>query len=80
MIGVPLGATLTYNDNDEITCVVTNLSPPEVVATGNIYSLYELTCTLVGDSFCNGSSYYWKYKGETLYDRTRRFEAYHRSD
>ena len=80
MIGVPLGATLTYLDNEAITCVVTNLHPPEVVLDGNLHSLYDATKTVIGTSFYNGSSYYWRYGGETLYDRRRRFEAYHRSE
>ncbi len=56
MIGVPLGAILTFNDNESITCIV------------------------IGASFYNGSSYYWRFGDETLHDRRRPFEAYHRSE
>ena len=80
MIGVPLGAILTFSDNESITCVVTKLSPPEVVYEGENRSLYETTSIVIGTSFYNGSSYYWRFGDETLYDRRRRFEAYHRSE
>ena len=79
MIGVPLGAILTYNDDEEISWVVTKLSPPEVVLDGKNCSLYEATCVVINTSFYSGSSYYWKFDGETLHDRRKRFEAYHRS-
>ena len=79
MIGVPLGAILTHNDHEDITCVVTKLSPPEVVLDGKNLSLYEATCMVNDTSFYGGSSWYWKFGNETLHDRRRRFEAYHRS-
>ena len=54
MIGVPLGAILTHNDHEDITCVVTKLSPPEVVLDGKNLSLYEATCMV------NDTSLLWR--------------------
>lgn len=39
MLGIPLDATLTYADNKDATCTVTNLSPPEVVINGQVVSI-----------------------------------------
>lgn len=61
MIGVPLGTILTHNDHEDITCVVTELSPPEVVLDGNNLSLYEATCTVTGTSFYGGGSWHRKF-------------------
>lgn len=80
MIGVPLGATLTYIEDENITCVVSKLSPPEVVIEGKNQRLDDATCMVISTSFYGGSSWYWKFDDETLLDRRRRFEAYHRSD
>ncbi len=51
MIGVPLSAILTYIENEDVTCVVTKLSPPEVGLDGINHSLYEATCVVINTSF-----------------------------
>ena len=41
MIGVPLGAVLTFADNENITCVVCQQNPARVVYEGKVTSLSE---------------------------------------
>ena len=82
MIGVPLGAQVTFHDDDDTTCIVTQLSPPEVVYKGKVYTLYEATMLAFGsgETFWNGSSLYWRMGGETLHERRQRYAAYHRKE
>lgn len=39
MIGIPVGASLTFRGRDDVKCVVVGLSPPEIVYEGKVVSL-----------------------------------------
>lgn len=77
MIGVPLGAVLTFAENEKITCVVCQLYPARVLYEGEVTSL-SVSARLASKVDYNvRGPLFWKYEGETLQERRDRFEAYH---
>ena len=80
MIGAPVGATLTYVDNKDASCVVTSLSPPKVVINGQVVSMVEAIKVVAGPSVFTGNTPFWTYKGGTIQARRLRFETYHRTE
>ena len=77
MIGVPLGAVLTFVENEEITCVVCQQYPAQVVYEGDVTSLSDSARRASKLEFNVRGPLFWKYEGETLQERRDRFEAYH---
>ena len=77
MIGVPLGAVLTLVENKDITCVVCQQYPAQVVYQGEVTSLSVSARQASKLDFNVQGSIYWNYEGETLQERRLRFEAYH---
>ena len=77
MIGVPLGAVLTLAENENITCVVSQQYPAQVVYEGEVTSLSDSARRASKLAFSVQGSIYWKYGGETLQARRDRFEVYH---
>ena len=77
MIGVPLGAVLTLAENEEITCVVCQQYPAQVVYEGEATSLSDSARRASKLEYPVQGPIYWKYEGETLQGRRVRFEAYH---
>ncbi|MDE0200506.1 MAG: hypothetical protein OXK78_20030 [Caldilineaceae bacterium] len=77
MIGIPVGATLTLRRRDDVECVVVGLSPPEIVYEGEVVSLSAAAERAYGKERVGTTIEYWLYKGESLGERRRRFEAYH---
>ena len=77
MIGVPLGAVLTLAENENITCVVSQQYPAQVVYEGEVTSLSVSARRACKLKFPVQGPIYWKYEGETLQERRERFEVYH---
>ena len=77
MIGVPMGSVLKFAENEEITCVVCQQYPAQVVYEGEVTSLSDSARRASKLEFNVRGPLFWKYEGETLQERRDRFEAYH---
>ncbi len=77
MLGIPLGAVLTYAYDENKTCVVCKLNPPLVAHKTRVCTLtravkiIERTEDTVQPTWC------WKYNGESLGERRMRFEKWY---
>ena len=80
MIGIPVGATLTFWTDADINCIVVQLTPPRVVFNEEVLNLTEAARRAAGASL--GSTMQpavnWLYQNKRLFDRRKRFEDYHR--
>ena len=79
MIGIPLGATLTFVGKPEEKCIVANLNPPKLVYKDSVYWMTPLVKLVleVPDQYAPQPAQNLVYKGETLAERRERFEKYH---
>lgn len=74
MIDIPVGAVLTFKDQENIICKVSNQNPPRVNYEGEIIRLTPAAKKARGsDGSINGTKW-WKYEGELLWDRRERME------
>lgn len=76
MIGVRVGDTLNFWNDDEITCVVVKTYRPRVYYEGEIMSLSGAAQKVTGLSAAQGAAC-WTFEGELLRDRRLRCEEYH---
>ena len=77
IVGIPVGATLTLRGRDDVSCVVVALNPPEIVYGDEVVSLSGAAERAYGKERVGTTIEYWLYRGESLGERRRRFEAYH---
>ena len=80
MIGIPVGARLTFKGREDEFCVVVeNVSPCLVVYGEKVYKLTTAARKVLGldSGQIVQTSHLWLYKGETLWDRRMRFECWH---
>ncbi len=77
MIGVPPGATLSFWNQPNITCVVVSQSPPRVAYGKDVISLTEAVRRATKSNGVFQGPAYWKYDDELLTERRKRFEQYH---
>ena len=80
MVGIPLGATLTLDRDNSVTCFVVKLSPAQVFYDGEVRSLSDSAGEAAGLKWMPNGTHEWCYEGQTLWDRRMRFERYHRSE
>lgn len=76
MIGITVGTTLVFWNDDDVTCIVVSIDPPRVYYEGEVMSLTEATRRVSGQPQPQGAAY-WTVGGELLRDRRLRFEEYH---
>ena len=77
MIGIRLGDILSVLDNTAETCVVIQLYPPLVAHDGRVKSPTEAINDAYGVVW-NDPYAAWAFEEESLTQRRRRFEEYHR--
>ena len=74
MLDIPLGATLHYSSDPNITCTVTSLKPPLVEMNGLTMHLSAATTQIKGNKSRWQGPRYWLYQGESLVRRRHRLE------
>ncbi|MDE0141602.1 MAG: hypothetical protein OXI80_08350 [Caldilineaceae bacterium] len=80
-IGVPVGAILTLADKDHVAVVVVQQYPPRVVYEEQVLSLTQAAKRAYDtpEDETIQATLYWRYEGESLWDRRMRFEKHHNS-
>lgn len=80
-IGVPVGAILTLADKDHVAVVVVRQYPPRVAYEEQVLSLTQAAKRAYNtpDDETIQATLYWRYEGESLWDRRMRFEKHHNS-
>ena len=74
MLDIPVGAILTFKNQEGIICEVTRQDPPQVRYKGDVVSVTEAAKRARGnDGDINGNEW-WKYEGELLTNRRKRME------
>lgn len=73
MVGVPIGATLTFTRDSSITCTVLNNRQVEYM--GRVLSLTVAAQEALGHNRPIQGPLYWEYDGETLVGRRLRLES-----
>ena len=73
MVGIPIGATLNWADNPEITCQVED-ERTRVTFNGETIAISPLAQQLKGWKRMPSGTPYWLYEGETLQERRERLE------
>lgn len=74
MLDIPVGAILTFKNQDDINCEVTKQVPPQVRYKGNVISVTEAAKRARGNDGEINGNLWWKYEGELLTDRRKRME------
>lgn len=77
MLGIPLGAVLTYASDENKTCVVCELNPPRVAYETRVCTLTRAVKTIERTEDTVQPTWYWKYNGEYLGERRMRFEKWY---
>ena len=79
MIGIPIGATLTFVDKPDVECLVISLNPPKLLYHEEVYRMSPLVTKVLELPPYNTPqpAYNLAYKGETLAERRDKFEKYH---
>ena len=79
MIGIPLGATLTFVGKPDEKCVVANLNPPKLVYKDCVYLMTPLVKMVleIPDHIAPQPAHKLVYEGKTLAARREEFEEYH---
>ena len=79
MIGIPIGATLTFVDKPDVECLVVSLDPPKLLYHEKVYKMSPLVTKvfeLPPDS-APQPAHKFVYEGKTLAERRDEFEKYH---
>ena len=74
MLDVPVGSILTFKDQEDVICKVTNQKPPRVCYKGEVVSLTKAAEMARGKNDSVNGSKFWTYEGELLWDRRERLE------
>lgn len=74
MIDVPAGAILTFKDQEDVICKVTDQIPARVCYKGEVVSLSKAAQKAGGLDYQVRGPLYWKYEGELLTERRKRIE------
>ena len=79
MIGIPIGATLTFVDKPDVECLVVSLNPPKLLYKETVYSMTPLVKEVleIPDYITPKPGYNLVYEEETLAERREKFEKYH---
>ncbi len=74
-LDIPVGANLTYKDQDDVTCLVVEQKPAKVYYGGQVTSVTEAAKKAGGypGTYSLNGNRYWKYEGELLADRKKRY-------
>ncbi len=74
MVGIPIGATLTFVNNENIVAKV--VEGKNIELNGQITSLSDSAWKILGYKYKPQGTLYWMYEGETLDERRRRMESW----
>ena len=74
MLNVPVGSTLTFNNQEDVICKVTNQDPPQVFYCGIVVNLTKAAEMALGSNTSVNGTRFWRYEGELLWDRRMRLE------
>ena len=77
LLGIPLGAVLTYAPDENKTCVVCELNPPRVAFESEVRTLTRAAKIIKRTEATVQPTWCWKYNGEFLGDRRMRFEKWY---
>ena len=74
MLEIPVGATLTFKNQEDIICEVTKQDPPQVRYKGDVVSVTEAAKRARGNNGDINGNIWWMYEGELLTNRRKRME------
>ena len=74
MLDIPVGAILTFKNQEDIICEVTKQDPPQVRYKGDVVSVTEAAKRARGNDGDINGNVWWKYEGELLTNRRKRME------
>lgn len=79
MIGIPMGATLTFVGKPHEECVVVGVNPIRLVYNETVYTMTTLVREVMDtpEHIAPQPTQNLVYNGETLSERRDRFEEYH---
>ena len=74
LLDIPVGAILTFKNQEDIICEVTKQDPAQVRYKGDIVSVTEAAKRARGNDGAINGNLWWQYEGELLTKRRKRME------